>query len=247
MEKMEQSSGHKIVIQGWENLKKQNKAHLLCQESVEIAAKSLGFEYNFINKDFFSLLDHDIRYSENLSVLAKASIARNLWAAYYLKSGYSEVIWVDSDVPIKNYKALDVRKTFHATKEANYYFQDGRWHLSSAPKATNSVVKYTSKEEVRLVLDLQSLKYKNAWKKDYITKTAMGTDVYTNLWEFADIPLFPDVTFLTVLLKKALMTYPDKFELYKQQTGNNCYALNLGGSLLDDNEMLKVAKVFLNA
>jgi len=227
-----------IVFQGWEPIKGTPAAVKICMDSVKIAAKELNHDYELIDQDFFAP-SYDFMVGKDWSHLSRASFCRNWYSKKYFQKGYDSVIWVDSDVPVRSPSALVVPDTLHVTLEPQYYL-DLNDHLFSRRQAdliTNSVLKYSSISQVSIFLNAQIEKAMNIHKEEFISKTAMGTDLYTALGTYLGCDYFKDIVFATKDMRRLLVEdIQTLFVKYKMFTGRDLLAMNLCGSLLGESE-----------
>jgi len=229
-----------IIFQGWEPIKPVPLGAKLCMDSVELAAKELGFDYHLYGKGFFN---HSFEFmkEDSWSVLARASYSRNYWAIKFFEQGYDRDIWVDSDVPVRDKSVFEVKNTLHATLEQQYYLDGDRLVRRPSDLVTNSVLNYSSIDQPKMFFQAQVEKARNIGKEEYIAKTSLGTDLYTCLCSYFGCDYFEGVYFATKDIREMLIS--GNTEVLKSQLMPK--AINICGSLMSDKDFLTAFHNFM--
>ena len=170
----------------------------LCMNTVREWASFHGFDYRFVDDEFFNYAPEwfRIKAAEHLNLIT--DMARLKLASELLAEGYEHAVWVDADVLIMD------KEGFQLPKQDPYYFCREMFllgyngELKIGKKVTNSICGFRQGNPLLDFLIHAGQEVVN--KREGLGHAAIGTELLTGLNQHLPLPQIHDLILTSPLL-----------------------------------------------
>lgn len=197
-----------------------------CMASVKEWASIQGYEYQFLDDHFFSVVPETYRDNVVSQRHLMADYARLLWIKKYLNDGYDRVIWVDADVIILN------PHTSPPDSHTHYLFCHEVWieHTEAvqAHERINNAIIAMNKENKFLDFYIHACEQMTSTRAGRLRHTDIGTTLLTHILKPLRTPLIQGVAMLSPAMLKAYVdSNLDLIGLFEEKMAAPMWAANV--------------------